>query len=125
MTNCIHCTYEIEVNEFVNDRAELAKEKGDSIELICENCKSKNSYHVNKIRAKESKVVSIVAFCVFLSGTGLIAFLLKDYLFLPNNPYNVLAFGGVLLIPSMVFMVLNKHEGGNVKRFNQYQIYIK
>ena len=120
--NCKNCRSEIELKYPVNDRAELARERGDKFSLKCAECSKENKYNVNEVKAKESKLIAMIAFGILVFGTGIIGYLLKDYLFMPNNPYNVLAIGGMLLIPSAVYMIMTKQERDNARRFNQYWI---
>lgn len=110
------------IKKSVPDRAELRNLIGDSVQFVCPKCSHKEISSINDVKAKESSVIAIAAFLIMVFGTGLIGYLLKDYLFRPNNPYNILAIGGLLLIPSIIFMILNKQERDNVRRFNQYRI---
>ena len=120
IATCNHCSEKISLKNSVNDRAELAREIGETFQLTCEGCSTKNQYHINDIKAKENKIISVIAFGIFFFGTAFIGYLLKNYLFMPNNPYNVLAIGGLLLIPSAVYGILTKQERDNARRFNRY-----
>ena len=120
IVNCKNCRNKIKLKNSVNDRAELARELGNEFKLKCEECQKEDNYHVNDVKAKESKLIALIAFGIFIFGTGIIGYLLRDYLFMPNNPYNVLAIGGLLLIPSAVYMIMTKQERDNARRFNQY-----
>ena len=62
-----------------------------------QNAQKENKYNVNEVKAKESKLIAMIAFGILVFGTGIIGYLLKDYLFMPNNPYNVLAIGGIFI----------------------------
>ena len=104
----------------VNDRAELARERGNEFNLKCDECSKENKYHVNDVKAKESKLLALIVFGIFVFGTGIIGYLLRDYLFMPNNPYNALAIGGLLLVPSAGYVILTKQERDNARRFNRY-----
>jgi len=119
---CKNCRGELKLKNSVNDRAELARERGDKFKLKCEECSKEDKYHVNDVKAKESKLIALIAFGVFIFGTGTIGYLLRDYLFKLNTPYNVLAIGGILLIPSVVYMIMTKQERDNARRFNQYWV---
>ncbi|MEM9848461.1 MAG: hypothetical protein AAF847_11265 [Bacteroidota bacterium] len=120
IVNCKDCRNKIKLKKSVNDRVELARAIGDEFKLKCEECLKENKYHVNDVKAKESKLIAVFAFVIFIFGTGIIVYLLRDYLLMPNNPYNVLAIGGVILIPLFIYMILTKQDRDNARRFNQY-----
>ncbi|MEM9917809.1 MAG: hypothetical protein AAF990_06920 [Bacteroidota bacterium] len=121
IVSCRVCQGQIRLKNSVNDRAELSQELGDQFDLECKECSNVKRYHVNDVRAIESKAVALMAFGAFFFGTAITGYLLRDYLFMPSNPYNVLAVGGLLLVPSAVYMILIKQEGDNVSRFNRYK----
>jgi len=118
--NCKNCRAKIRVKSLASDRAELVREKGGEFMLQCNGCSNENRYHTNDVMARESKSIAVIALVIFFFGTGAIAYLLRNHLFMLHNPYNILAIGGVLLIPSIVFMLLTKQERDNTRRFNRY-----
>lgn len=120
IVNCKNCREKIKLKNSVNDRAELSREIGDEFKLKCKECLKESKYHVNDVKAKESKLIAVIAFVIFIFGTGIIVYLLIDYIFMPNNAYDVLAIGGVILIPSFIYMILMKQDRDNARRFNQY-----
>lgn len=120
IVNCKDCQEKIILKNSATDRIELSKEIGNEFKLRCEGCLIEHKYHVNDVKAKESKLLAIIAFIIFVFGTGIIVYLLREYLFTPNNPYNVLAIGGIILIPSFVYVIFKKQERDDAKRFNQY-----
>lgn len=120
IVNCKECRHKIKLKNSVNDRAELARKLGDEFNLKCEGCLREDKYHVNDVKARENKLIAAIAFGIFVFGTGIIGYLLRDYLFMPNNPYNALAIGGLLLIPSAVYMIMTKQERDNARWFNRY-----
>lgn len=113
--NCKKCRNQIKLTHSVNDRGELARETGDDFKRKCPECSAIRSYHVNEVIAQESRLIAVIAFMILLLGTAVIFFYLKDFLLRPNNPYNVLLIAGLLLIPSLIYMVLKKQELKNVK----------
>ncbi len=121
IANCKHCREEIRLRKSVNDRGELAREEGDQLMLECGKCSRKETYHVNEVRAQESKTVAISALLVFVFGTAIIGYELKAYFFLPNNPYSAISIGGALLIPVVVYGLLMKQERDKVSLFNSYR----
>ena len=117
---CKECRHQIKVKNSVNDRAELARELGDEFYLKCKECSKESKYHVNDVKAKESKLIAAIAFGIFILGTGIVGYVLRDYLLIPNNPYNALAIGELLLIPSVIYLIITKQERDNARRFNRY-----
>lgn len=122
VANCKHCREEVSVRKSATDRGELAKEEGDQLLLECGKCSKKDTYHVNEIRAQESKTVAVSALLVFVFGTAIIGYELKAYFFLPNNPYSAISIGGMLLIPVVVYGLLIKQERDQVSLFNSYRV---
>ena len=120
IVNCKNCRNKIKLRNSASDRAELAREKGSEFKVNCTECSKENNYHVNDVKAIEGKLIAIISLGIFVFGTGIIGYLLRDYLFVSMNPYNVLAFGGLLLTPSAVYFILTKQERDNVRRFNRY-----
>lgn len=80
IVNCKDCRNKIKLKKSVNDRVELARAIGDEFKLKCEECLKENKYHVNDVKAKESKLIAVFAFVIFIFGTGIIVYLLRDYL---------------------------------------------
>ena len=121
IVNCKECRNKIMLKSSVNDRAELSREIGNEFNLRCEECLREKEYHVNDVKAKESKLIALIALAIFVFGTGIIGYLLRDYFFMSNNPYYVRAIGGSLIFPFLVYMIFTKQERDNVKRFNRYR----
>jgi hypothetical protein len=121
IVDCKNCRKQIRLKNTVNDRGELSRKIGKEFSISCKECLKESNYQVNDIRAKESKFIALSSLIIFTLGTGIIAYLLGEYLFIPNNPYNVLVIGGLLLIPSIVYMIMRKQEMDNVRRFNGYR----
>ena len=122
LVNCKDCQAGIKLKYPVLDRAELARTMGDTIRLSCPQCGSKRTYGVNGVVARESKSISVLALALLLLGTGLIAYLLLSFLFVSSNPYFALLVGGLILVPSIVYVLLKKQERERVSRFNRYRV---
>ena len=121
IVNCKECRNKIKLKSSVNDRAELSREIGNEFNLRCEECAREKKYHVNDVKAKESKWIDLIALGIFVFGTVIIGYLLRGYFFMSNNPYYVRAVGGSLIFPSLVYMILKKIERDNANRFNRYR----
>ena len=67
VTNCSSCKKDIKVNSKAKTRPELQMEMGDEITLNCQNCGNLIKKHVNKVRAKVSNTMLLIAI-----GLGLV-----------------------------------------------------
>jgi len=123
LIKCNYCHKQTRIRKSTTDRASLERTIGsNTVRISCPNCSHEEIRSINEVKAKESRFISAVAFLFFLGGTGAIALFLKEYLTVPNSPYNALLIAGTLLIPSVVYVLLHKQERENVKRFNRYRV---
>jgi len=116
---CSSCKHKNQVKKSVNDRSELARKLGKDFQIQCQACAISNSYHINEVIAEQSRWIAISAFIIFFFGTGIVFFLLKDYLLISSN---TLTLGGIIAIPSIVYAIIVKQERDNVSRFNSYRV---
>lgn len=119
---CHHCSQKAIVRESVTDRVEMIKKTGMTFPLTCNNCSKMDIYNVNEVNAKEGRMMTAIASGIFIIGTPLIGYLLRDYLFLSNNPYNTLSIAGLLLVPSMIYVLLSRQEREKARRFNKHEV---
>jgi len=95
---------------------------GERVNLKWTNCKEEENYHVNDLYAKESKLVLIFSFLIFILGTVGIG-----YLFF-NNPrvigglYSALIIGSFLLVPVFIYAMLVKQNRLRVSAFNRHYL---
>ena len=123
VVSCKSCKSPISLNKFfVNDRSQIAREKGDEFGLNCQRCMNSNTYHVNEVTAIESNFIAFILLCLFIVKTLVLFFYLKDYFSSIRSPHNVLKVGGVLVIPYVVYKLYMHQERGNVDRFNKYRV---
>ena len=121
-TNCHNCRKEIKFSTSEPDRVELSKSKGDKIELTCNHCGQTDFYHVNEIKATESKTAQIVGLIIFVIGTPLAFYLIWDYIFRFTNIYAIAGLIGIIGVPFMVYSVINRDQKRKVRLFNNYKI---
>lgn len=121
-TNCKNCSKEISFSSPKRDRVELSKQKGESLELSCSCCELTDFYHVNKIYANESRILSLVAAFVFLFGTPLAFYFIWDYLFQFSQIYVITGMIGITAFPLVIYSILEKEQRNKVQRFNSYRI---
>jgi len=121
-TNCHNCKKEIRFSSWESDRVELSKSKGDKIELTCKNCGRKDLYHVNRIKATESKFAQIIGLIIFLVGTPLVFLWIWDYIFQSDYIYVIAGLIGMIGVPFMIYSVIEREQRKKVRQFNNYKI---
>jgi len=86
--------------------------------LILKCPESPHEYHVNDLRAQESKIAALIGLMVMIIGTAIILILLWDYIW-QSGLYG--AFGLILIIgiPGSVYMIINKNDQSRVNSFNR------
>jgi hypothetical protein len=121
-TNCNKCNKEISFLSQKKDRRELAKQKGENLELSCNHCDQTDVYHVNKIYAAENRKFSLFAAFAFLIGTPLVFYLIWDYLFQFSQIYVIAGMVAITGFPFIVYSIIEKEQRNKVKRFNSYRL---
>ncbi len=121
-TNCHNCKKEIRFSTVEPDRVELSKTKGNKIELTCKQCGQTEFYHLNKIKATESKITQIIGLPVFIIGTPLTLYLIWDYIFRFTYIYIIAGLIGIIGVPFMIYSIIEKEQRKKVKRFNNYKV---
>lgn len=122
IANCNNCNKDISFTSLKKDRVELAKQKGDNIELNCKQCTHTDSYHVNKIYANESRLLSLVAAFIFLFGMPLAFYFIWDFLFQFSQIYVIAGMIGITVFPFIIYSIIEKEQRNKVQRFNCYRI---
>ncbi len=121
-TNCHNCNKEIRFSRWESDRGELSKSIGNKIELTCRICGHKDFYHLNRINATESKITQIIGLTIFLAGTPLVLIWIWDYLFQFTYIYMIAGLVGIIIVPFMVYSVVESEQRKKVRQFNNYKI---
>mgnify|MGYP006995672951 CR=1 FL=1 len=120
--NCHNCRNEIRFSTSEPDRVELSKSKGNKIELTCNHCGQTDSYHVNKIKATESKIAQIIGLIIFIVGTPLTLYLIWGYIFRFTYIYVIAGLIGLIGIPFMIYAIIEKEQRKKIRLFNNYKI---
>lgn len=120
--NCNNCYEKIIFHNAANDRVELENELGRTIKLDCTSCLKSARYHVNEIEAIERQFIFVAALFIFIVGTLIGFYYVYQHLFHAQNIGVYKAVMGVIMIPSFVYVILNKQEKDNVERFNSYDV---
>lgn len=118
---CKSCRQIIRFNVlWVSDRVELAKKKGETIEIECK-CGHSGSYHVDDITAGNNRFISILSSVIFLIGTPMVVYLIWKTIGRINHPYAITALLGGSLIPFLIYLALTKSQRDKQKTFNRYR----
>ncbi|WP_020533517.1 hypothetical protein [Flexithrix dorotheae] len=117
-TKCKKCRKEINFFSFASDRFKLAKDQGDAIELICENCHSKENYHVNDIKAEGNKIVNLLALFISIFGTIGIWLFIWDFLFKLTNVFAIGNLIAITIFPSSFYSIFQYSQRERIRYFN-------
>lgn len=118
-TNCHTCNHEINVQPVVDNRIDLEKIKGTPFQLRCIACNTISGYHVNEVKAIESKSIKLIALFIFVVGTLLMVALMVGGFLGLGSFYDVLTGTSLPLFPVFIYIVLIKGEQKKVLLFNR------
>ena len=115
---CPKCKQEINFKSKLKTRAEFALKEGESKSLICDYCEHESSFKVDELTAKKSNIDLIVAGLLFLIGIPFVIYYLSHFVLKIGGLYATLTIAGFLLIPIVVYKMIQTNEKIRVKRFN-------
>ena len=115
---CPKCKQEIDFKSKLKTRAEFALKEGETKSLICESCETENSFKVDELTAKKSNIALIVAGLLFLIGIPFVIYYLSHFVLKIGGLYATLTIVGFLLIPVIVYKMIQTNEKIRVNRFN-------
>jgi len=121
-TTCKECKSEIVFHTWKTDRINLEMEKGKYIELRCKRCGITNKYHLNEIKAKESKVALIFGLLIFVLGTPILLLISWKISFQSMNIYFISGIIALIGIPLLIYTLIEKNEITKVRNFNNIKI---
>ena len=116
---CPKCKHEISFSSNYKTRVEYAMYEGKTKFLVCDNCGIKNSFKVNHLFAKESKLAVSMAGLIFLIGTPILIYYLPILILKYGGIYASLGAAGLLLIPGIVYSTTLKEDRIRVNTFNR------
>ena len=118
---CNECGRTIKVQSFAQDRVELSRLMGEEINLKCKKCGNIKKYHVNKITASMSNLLSMLLFILVFLFTFIIGFyLIKQYW--GRSVYLVIVIPLAMSLPSFLYFTFTKSVNKSVRLFNRYRI---
>jgi divalent metal cation (Fe/Co/Zn/Cd) transporter len=74
---------------------------------------------VNKLYAKESKLISVLSGIIFLAGSFIGLYFVMDMISEMKTIIGIFIIACGLLIPVWIYGILNKEERSRVRTFNQ------
>ena len=119
---CKSCSKEISYNTNSYTRVEFAMQEGDLKQLACNHCNETYDFEVDEFYAKHSKIAQIIAGLVFLIGTPSAFLLLSTIFNHSKSHYVVYVVGGLLLVPIIVYIIINKQDQTRVSDFNRRKL---
>ncbi len=114
---CSDCNSQISIWTWEQDKFGLIRKYGDKIELKCKECSKSDSYFCNDFKAKKSKIAILIAAIIFFVGTPILLILLWNTIW-NTALYGTIGFLFVVLIPVIVFRIINTNENNRVRNFN-------
>ena len=121
-TKCKKCGQEIKTKTWSSDRVELARTKGEYLDLTCNNCNTADKYHVDSLSASPGRLAQIVALLIFIVGTPTILLFIWEPLWTLTWSYAILAIAGLLLIPVTIYGLILKDDQRKVSSFNRHKL---
>ena len=114
---CKQCKHELQFRTATETRVDLAMREGKYHSKICKACGKNNTFFVNELYAKTSKILLVVAGLIFALGTS-IACVVCYYAFLKSTHLAVAGCFGLLLIPGWAWSIVVKGDRDRVRAFN-------
>ncbi|MEO9967969.1 MAG: hypothetical protein ABJF11_19410 [Reichenbachiella sp.] len=118
-TCCIDCRRDISFYENAKDRYALAIIRGQSFELICENCDKLSYYHVNQIRMDQNKAITLGILSLLIGcAMGLIYYFWPQ---LTRAPIVLVIWGliGMLGVLFLIYQEITTKHKSQVVYFNR------
>jgi hypothetical protein len=109
-TTCNKCRQEIKTKTWSNDRVELARTKGEFIELSCMNCNTTDKYHVDRLSTRPSWLAHVFALTILLIVTQLLLFFIWEPICSLTWSYAIIAIVSLLLIPVTLYGLILKDD---------------
>jgi hypothetical protein len=103
-------------------RVQFAMNEGEIKKITCKNCNANNEIHVDELYAKKSKLAQILAGLMLIVGTPLTLFFILPALSGTRNNYLIYIIGGLLLVPVIIYGMMNKQDQTRVSSFNRNKL---
>lgn len=117
---CKNCKKRITVSSWANDRVELGREKGETFDLECGNCKEVCKYSVNEVSASTNSLLNSVLFIITLAIMAIVGYYLFSN-FWGKSFYMIFALPIAIAIPGMIFFTYAKSQNDRIRNFNRFR----
>lgn len=115
---CEYCKSDVSKWIWADNKVDLKKIHGETINIQCPKCLKTNNIQIDDLKARESRIAQIISILVFLAGTPLLLLFVWDYLFETNNIYSIVILVMPIIVPSIIYIVVNKNEQTRTRLFN-------
>jgi len=117
---CIQCEAPVRLKGRFNDRREIIREVGETVNLTCGECHQNQDVMVGSLKAEQNRWGEATFYLSSILVTlaifwGLMKYVLSHDLGLVNYDVVVIA-----TIPSFVYVIYSHQERNRVRRFNGY-----
>ncbi len=119
---CNSCENENRFWSNSSTRVQFAMNEGEIKKITCKNCKVINEIHIDELYTKKSKLAQILAGLIFIIGTPLTFFFILPALSETINNYLIFIIGGLLLVPVVIYGIINKQDQKRVSSFNRNKL---
>ena len=113
---CKNCRADVSCSTSASTRIEFIKKHNEYKEIECQNCGTITKFHIDDLRARESKLAKIVAFLILVIGTPL-TFVIFGLFYTNFNVYAIV--GGFFLIPVIIYRFIQNQDQQRVLDFNR------
>lgn len=95
---------------------------GGTYEVRCRHCEQTQAIPINKIIAKPSKALSIIAGLVFLVGAIIVIYYVRKMILDSNSAMGIYAVATGFVIPLGIYLNLTKQDMMRVRTFNNSKV---
>ncbi len=114
-TECPHCSTEFAEKTLCDTKKELTQEKGKSFDTTCVGCGKQFSIKVKDLKARKSGAAALAALIIFGICLPFAAYLIWK---MGLVGFTYISITGVIVIPIVAFVMINKQEQVRVESFN-------
>ena len=119
---CKSCRKESRFLERVEDRVQLARKRGEIIELDCKKCGRIHRYHVDEVTAETNRLVIILSSIILLFGTPAAFYVIAMNVFKTAHSNSMIGLISAGVIPVLIYSTIAKSQQDKRNIFNRYRI---
>jgi hypothetical protein len=119
---CENCSKKNSFLSVCESRVDFFENNGKHKTITCKYCSHENIIHINNLTAKSSLFSIVIRIGVLLIGTIWFGYFLYQFNGALSDVLHRIAFYMHLVIPLIVFTLLNRNEENKIRSFNSYKI---